>query len=177
MAKVIDKVFLLTGRPGIGKTTIIQQILHKVPYSKGGFFTQEIREGNKRVGFSIVTLDGQQEVFAHVKFPKKYHIGKYGVDLGVLNSIGVISIRKAMEDNDLVVIDEIGAMELLSVEFVEILKVVLESGVPVLGTIMQRNHPVANWIKSRKDVMLIEVNLQNREKMAIDIIKMLTDAI
>ena len=106
MAEVTNRTFLLTDHPGIGKTTIIQQVLHKVLYTKGGSFKQEIKEGGKRLGFSIVTLDGQQEVFAHDKFPKKYHIGKYDVDLDVLNSIGVVNIRKAMEGNDLVVIDE-----------------------------------------------------------------------
>ena len=44
--------YLLTGRPGVGKTTLLRKIAAGLSgLSIGGFFTQEIRERGSRMGF------------------------------------------------------------------------------------------------------------------------------
>jgi len=55
---------LLTGRPGIGKTTLIKRLIEATSLSKGGFYTGEVREKGQRVGFSLTTLDGKESVLA-----------------------------------------------------------------------------------------------------------------
>src|SRR5207244_10235406 len=85
---VVEKV-LLTGRPGCGKTTLIKRVVNNLPRRVGGFYTEEIREGGSRAGFKIMTLDGEEVVFAHVDFKTRERVGKYGLDLSALEKTGV----------------------------------------------------------------------------------------
>jgi nucleoside-triphosphatase len=55
---------LLTGYPGSGKTTVIMRLLALGDFDAGGFYTEEIREGNTRTGFKIVTLGGEEATLA-----------------------------------------------------------------------------------------------------------------
>ena len=79
---------LLTGRPGIGKTTLIKKVIDMTSLSKGGFYTEEIREAGQRVGFSLTTLDRKESVLAHVKIRSPYRVGRYGVDIDSFEAIG-----------------------------------------------------------------------------------------
>src|SRR5437870_9964144 len=111
---------LLTGRPGSGKTTLIKRVLNKLPHRFGGFYTEEIRDHGTRVGFKVVALEGGEAVFAHVDFPATAgpeRLGKYGLDLSALEAVGVNAIREAVQAKRLIVIDEIGPMEIRSVAF------------------------------------------------------------
>jgi nucleoside-triphosphatase len=160
---------LLTGRPGCGKTTLIERIVKQLARPAGGFYTEEIRERGRRVGFSIITLDGQETVFAHVDFKKPERLGKYGLDLSVLESVGVEAIREAVRARQLVVIDEIGPMETRSPIFREAVNEALDSESPVLATIFARSLPFTDAIKARPDVTLIEVRPDNRERLVSEL--------
>ena len=103
---------LLTGRPGCGKTTLIKRVVNELALSAGGFYTEEIRQGGQRVGFKIITLDGEETVLAHVDFNTKQRVGKYEIDRHALESIGIEAICIAVQARQLVVIDEIGPMEI-----------------------------------------------------------------
>ena len=105
---------LLTGRPGCGKTTLINRVVNELALPAGGFYTEEIRKRGRRVGFKIITLDGEEAVLAHVDFNTKQRVGKYGLDLHALESIGTEAICIAMRARQLLVIDEIGPMEIRS---------------------------------------------------------------
>ena len=94
---------LLTGRPGCGKTTLIKCVVNNLPGRAGGFYTEEIRDGGTRAGFKIVTLDGEEVVFAHVCLQTPEHVGKYGLDLSVLETVGVEAVREAVRRRRLVV--------------------------------------------------------------------------
>jgi nucleoside-triphosphatase len=113
----MTKKVLLTGRPGCGKTTLIKRIVNNLASQAGGFYTEEIRERGARVGFKLITLDGRQAVFAHVDFPAAagpQRVGKYGLDLAALETVGVEALRAAVRARQLVVVDEIGPMEIRS---------------------------------------------------------------
>ena len=99
---------LLTGRPGCGKTTLIKRVVNELALPAGGFYTEEIRQSGQRVGFKIITLDGEEAVLAHVDFNTKQRVGKYEIDLHALESIGTEAIRIAVQARQLVVIDESG---------------------------------------------------------------------
>ena len=156
---------LLTGRPGCGKTTLIKRVVNNLPRRAGGFYTEEIRDGVTRAGFKIVTLDGEEVVFAHVDLKTPEHLGKYGLDLSALETIGVGAVRQAVRSTRLVVIDEIGPMEIRSAIFRHAVNEALDSGVPVLATIFAQSLPFTDAIKSRPDVTLIEVRPDNRKRL------------
>jgi len=158
---------LLTGRPGCGKTTLIKRLVNELALPAGGFYTEEIRQCSRRVGFKIVTLEGEEAVLAHVDFNTTQRVGKYRLDLRVLESIGSEAICTAVRARRLVVIDEIGPMEIRSPVFCDVVNEALDSGEPILGTITARSFPFTNAIKKRDDVTLIEVRPNNREQLAL----------
>ena len=160
---------LLTGRPGCGKTTLIKRVVNELARPAGGFYTEEIRERGARVGFKIVTLAGEETVLSHVDFKTANRIGKYGLDLSGLETIGVAALRRAVAARHLVVIDEIGPMEIRSRVFCGAVNEALDSNVPVLGTISVRPNPFTNAIKSRHDVTIIEVRRSNRDQLVSDL--------
>ena len=78
---------LLTGRPGCGKTTLVKRVVKNVSQRAAGFYTEEIRDRRVRVGFRLVTLDGDEDVLAHVDFETPERLGKYGLDLSALETL------------------------------------------------------------------------------------------
>ena len=160
---------LLTGRPGCGKTTLIKRIVNGLALPADGFYTEEIRDGGMRTGFKIVTLDGEEVIFAHVDFKTPEHLGKYGLDLSALERIGVGAVRQAVRAGRLVVIDEIGPMEIRSAIFRDAVNEAVDSEVPVLATIFARSLPFTEAIKSRPDVTLIEVRQDNRQRLVSEL--------
>jgi nucleoside-triphosphatase len=156
---------LLTGRPGSGKTTLIKRVLKELPECYGGFYTEEIRKRRIRVGFKIVALDGREAVLAHVDFRTPERVGKYALDLSALEAVGVKAIREAVQIQRLVVIDEIGPMEIRSAMFCDAVSDALQSKLAVLATISARPLPFINQIKKRPDVTLLEVRSDNREEL------------
>ena len=161
----MSRKVLLTGRPGCGKTTLITRVVDELDSDAGGFYTEEIRKRGTRVGFKVVTLDGDEAVLAHVDFKTSQRVGKYGLELSGLESVGVQALREAVRARRLVVIDEIGPMEIRSQIFRAAVNEALDSEVPVLATIFARPLPFTDAIKSRPDVMLIEVRPDNREQL------------
>ena len=157
----MKQVYLLTGAPGTGKTSLIKQVVAGMKGKAGGFYTEEIRTRGVRQGFRLVTLDGQDAVLAHVSTDSQYRVGKYGVDIDSLERVGVPALRKATEQCDLVVVDEIGKMELFSASFREIVSRMIDSGQRILGTIMLKPHPWADAIKRKPQVNLIVVTRAN----------------
>jgi nucleoside-triphosphatase len=144
---------LLTGRPGCGKTTLIRKIIDHLSIPVGGFYTQEIREPGiasalgARTGFEIFTLDGKRGTLAHIKIHSPVRVGKYGVNLEDLDNLAVKAIQDAVRTGGLVVIDEIGPMEIASVSFRQAVLEALESKSTVLGSIVQRDAPYTDQIK------------------------------
>ena len=157
----MKRVYLLTGRPGTGKTSLIKQAVAGMRGKAGGFYTEEIRSGGMREGFRLVTLDGQEATLAHVNIHSPYRVSKYGVDIDSLDRVGVPALHQAAQQCDLVVIDEIGKMELFSASFREAVLQIIGSGKRVLGTIMLNANPWADAIKRQPQVNLVTVTRTN----------------
>lgn len=154
---------LLTGPPGVGKTTIIQKVLSGIELGAGGFYTQEIRREGCRVGFSLRTLDGEQGVLAHIDYGGRHRVGRYGVDIALFEAMVLPALEGALRAKELVVIDEIGKMELFSRQFQEmVLRVLDQDERHLLGVIHQGREPFAEAIRRRDDVEVITVSQANR---------------
>jgi nucleoside-triphosphatase len=169
----MGKVIFLTGAPGSGKTTVIQKVIAHVSRKVIGFITQEIREGGRRKGFKIITLDGREAIMAHVDIRGKPRIGKYGVDLGAIEEMAVKSLGCALDEGCLTIIDEIGPMEILSEGFRQIVIEILNRDIDVLGTIVKRSLPFTDRIKALPDVNLIEITNQNRDSIVEHVLQLL----
>ncbi|MBI3354182.1 MAG: NTPase [Nitrospirae bacterium] len=178
---VIKKAnILLTGMPGVGKTTLIvklaAEMISQMRLRPGGFYTHETREGFFRSGFKIFSLDGREGVLADTKLDSPHKVGKYGVDVKALEDIGVASLEAAIsnKDIDVIIIDEIGRMEAISQRFKDAVLAALNSPKIVVATIQHEGNGYIFQIKNREDVKLIEVTEENRGKLAGDILSMLT---
>lgn len=133
-------------------------------YEIGGMLSREIRREGVRVGFEIVDFrSGRRGWLAHVNQPKGPRVGKYRVNLNDLEIIGACSIRNAALNAQIIIVDEIGPMELFSQAFRDAVVKAMNSGKPLLGTIHFRaRDPLVNMIQSRDDAEIIEVTHENR---------------
>jgi len=171
----MKQVYLLTGRPGTGKTSIIKQAVAGMKSKAGGFYTEEIRSQGVREGFRLVTLDGRSAILAHIDIHSPYRVSKYGVDIDSLDRVGVSALHQAAEECDLVVIDEIGKMELFSANFREAVLHIIDSGKKVLGTIMLSPNPWADAIKRQPQVNLVSVTRANYQQVLGELLQWLKD--
>ena len=170
----MKKNILLTGRPGIGKTTVIMRALEMLDARATGFYTRELRGPRGRLGFEAVTLAGKRQTLAHVNFRSRHRVSKYGVDVAGFEEGIVPSIDPATNpEADIIVIDEIGKMECFSPRFREAVLRALDSDKPVLGTIAARGHAFIEGIKGRDDVAVIEVARGNRDDLPARLVEML----
>ena len=160
----MSRNILVTGPPRCGKSTLIERVVGRIQKPMTGFFTREMREGGKRVGFSIITLDGKKGVLAHQEIKGRFRVGKYGVNLDHIDQIAVPSMlpAKAVE---IVVIDEIGKMECFSPLFRQTLVKVLDSENPVLGSIAMKGGRFIQKVTEREDVLLVHVTEKNRDEL------------
>ncbi|MEW6558463.1 MAG: NTPase [Elusimicrobiota bacterium] len=160
------KDILLTGKPGVGKTTIIKKIIANLD-SVGGFLTEEIRENNIRKGFKIATLEDKEGVLASCDIKTNYRVGKYYVNIADLENIAGVSIENAVVDKNIkfIVIDEIGKMELYSQRFQEAVISALNSQKQVIGTIKEKPNTFTDKIKKRQNVEVISVTVENRNSI------------
>ena len=152
-------------RRASGKTTLIRAVVAESALKAGGFVTEEIREGGERVGFRVSSLDGRVGILAHITAVKGPRVGRYHVDVPAFEAVGVSALEAATAEADLIVVDEIGKMELCSPRFVPALEAALASRKPILGTVLQAPHPWIDGLKRRPRVELYRLTERNREDL------------
>jgi nucleoside-triphosphatase len=159
------KTLLLTGPPACGKTTVVLRLVERLGDLRiAGFYTQELREGGVRVGFEAVGIStGTHATLAHVRSKSRLRVGKYGVEPAALVPLVQAELGRATVEVDLFLIDEIGKMELLCGEFVDVVRRLLDGLVPVVATVALRGGGLIAEVKTRKEVRLIEVTPDNRD--------------
>jgi len=166
----LKRLVFVTGRPGVGKTSVLLRAVNNLKnreYTVGGMISREVREGGVRVGFEIMDFStGQRGWLAHVNQPTGPQVSKYRVNLTDLNAIGVNSILNAVKNADIIIVDEIGPMELFSQAFREAVAQAIESSKPMLGTIhLKARDPLIDAIKKREDAEILEITYENRGQL------------
>lgn len=159
------KNILLTGPPRIGKTTIVRAVVSQLKDKCAGFCTEEIKENDERVGFKLSTIASKSCVLSHKNIRGHYHVGKYGVSIECIEEVGVPAIKQGIRAGKIIVIDEIGKMEILSRPFRLAVLDALNSKSPVIGTMLFKRQPFCDKIRARGDVEVIEVTEENRNEI------------
>jgi nucleoside-triphosphatase len=150
---------LLEGRPGIGKTTVARRLvalLLEGGTPVDGFTTGELRTGGRREGFVVEAVSGVQEVLAHVGLPGPPRVGRYGVDLAAFERVALPTLR-APGPGRVVVVDELGKMELASAAFRAAVVELLGRDVAVVATVQLARHQFTDALKRRPDVRVVRV--------------------
>lgn len=154
---------LLTGRPGVGKTTVIMRLADCLrDRNVAGFYTEEIRERGHRQGFLAVTLSGRTAVLAHVGIRSRLLVGRYGVDITAFEELALPELGRLC---DIILIDEIGKMECFSARFVTAVRVLLDGRTQVVATVASKGAGFIAKVKARADVKVWEVTRSNRDEL------------
>jgi nucleoside-triphosphatase len=166
---------LLTGPPQCGKTTVVQKVVAGFPGKAAGFYTREMRRNGRRLGFEIVTLNGDVALLSHVDFAGPYRVGKYGVNLENFHWVALpaLMVRPGI---DLIVVDEVGKMECFSTRFVAALESLWRQPVPLLVTVAAKGGGYISAIKAKPNKTLITVTAANRDELPAQILKLLAGA-
>jgi nucleoside-triphosphatase len=163
------RVFL-TGIPGVGKSTVVRKVAERIQQDGvkvGGMTSADLRSGSARVGFEIRDLmTGRVGVLAHVNQTTGPRIGKYRVKSQDLDKLGAEAILAAITYADLIVIDEVGPMELTSRRFKDAVQAALACSKSLLGTVHRNaQDPLIQAIKTDRSVEVIEVTNENRDSL------------
>lgn len=154
---------LITGTPGSGKTTLVENWLEDTDLDVAGFVTREIKYNGERVGFEIVSVSGKTARLSHRDFDTDKKVGKYGVDVDALDRI----VEEELNNRhaDVVIIDEIGKMELFSENFRNAVSKLWKGSTPVIATIMKGSNPFCDQLKNSPNTVMIEITRHNKGKM------------
>ena len=172
----ISMKILLTGAPGVGKTSLVKYFSEQLD-NCAGFYTEEIRDARnnkRRTGFDIVTLASQQRAsLARVNTPVKGpKVGQYTVTLAEFESLALNSLSTgSLKNSRVLLIDEIGKMECFSSKFQSLVREIFFSdsyeGDIIVATIPVKFESIGlvKEIVNKSDTEIIEVTVSNRDEL------------
>lgn len=169
----MSKNLFLSGTAGVGKTTLIKEVTLPYRQKLGGFVTEEMRENGRRQGFVLKTFEGKEGVLALKGRSSPYKLNKYGIDLSVLEELGVKAMQEAAQTKELIVIDEIGSMEVISPLFREVLLKCLASPKRVLATIRAGAQPFTDEVKRFQNTEIIALTRDNYLEVKQEVVQWL----
>jgi nucleoside-triphosphatase THEP1 len=151
---------MIQGAPGSGKTTLIERIVEKYRESFSGFFTKEVKENQKRIGFDLVSLRNKANIPLARIGTNRPRVGKYEVYLDKFAEF----LDICDFSSDTVIIDEIGKMECFSIKFTKLLEKLYREKL-VIATIPVYNLPIMKLITDTYEVDIFQLNRNNRDEV------------
>ncbi|XP_013143495.1 PREDICTED: nucleoside-triphosphatase THEP1, partial [Papilio polytes] len=174
------KFFILTGDPGVGKTTLTKKIssmLSESGVKVHGFYTEEVRNNRVREGFDAISFEGKRGRLAReqslLNVPAKFKVGKYGVLVEEFEQVALPCLSKVLDNQTCLIIDEIGKMEFFSNSFKLKIKEIFNpiSNYTVLATIpIRRGDAIIESIRNNSKTKLWMVTRENRNKIHVDVL-------
>lgn len=160
---------LLSGQSNVGKTTLVKKVIEHMNLEQSGFLTQRMLDQNgKNQGFQVSNFKGKSEVVAHKsRIESDLVVGNGNkVDIEVVDNFCVNEIEKTFGNNQcILIIDEIGPMQAFSQRFIDIIKKILVTNIPILGVIVLDDKPWVKEIKNNDSVLILAVTELNREEL------------
>ncbi len=169
------RIWLVTGDPGSGKTTLVSKIILKAKthgFTIGGLLTREVRSHGERTGFLLLDISSEEtSTLASIERQPGPRVGKYHINLKALATLGFKALEHARESSDLVVCDEVGPMELFSPDFRRgVGEAILKSSKPCLCVVHKRlADPLIEELKNSREAKLYEVTYETRDSLPEEI--------
>jgi nucleoside-triphosphatase len=184
----------ITGLPRSGKSAVMDKVVSMLAEERrdemrargddvaaakilGGMRCEPLVENGERVGFKCINFqNGDEGVMAHKNIDSRMRVLGYGIDPSALEEIAVPAIQEAMDDYEVLVIDEIGKFSVESEGFVEIVRKAMEIDKPTLVTLHKKSrHPLLQDIRRRDDARILEVTPVNRALLPYKIHKLIRE--
>ena len=174
-------IWLVTGSPGIGKSTAVSKVVLRLKSAGiivGGCTTSERRADGARIGFEIRDLSsGKTGELASATSKVGPRVGKYRVNLTDLGRIGGAALEAASSSSELVVIDEVGPMELVSPEFRKGVRSCINSGKPMLAVVHERlEDDLLSELRDRAEA-IVTLTMEDRDQAADELAETLLKAV
>ena len=168
----------ITGLPGSGKTYALLRVIEMLKdedLTIGGMIDEPLSDGKRRTGFSVRNIKtGETQVFASAEIESKIMIGKIGVDLAKFEQVGITAIKMACAECDIIVIDEVGKVEVESQAFIDAVKEALDVNKPMILTLHKKSrNPLLQDIRRRDDIRVLEVTPTNRNILPYKILRLM----
>lgn len=184
----------ITGLPRSGKSAVMEKVVSMLADERieemrargddveaakllGGMRCEPLIEDGERVGFKCINYQtGEEAVMAHKKIDSRTRVLGYGIDPEALDRVAVPAIQEAMDDYEVIVIDEIGKFSVESEAFVEVVRKAMEVDKPTLVTLHKKSrHPLLQDIRRRDDARILEVTPVNRALLPYKIHKLMRE--
>lgn len=163
----------ITGPPGIGKSTLVQKVASSAKMNIGGIMARDKRYKDRRCGFELFDLATGMVGMLADETGDGPQLGKYRVHLDDLDRIGAQAVENALSC-DLIVVDEVGPMELSSHRFISAVEKAMASPKHMLVVLHQwSNHRLAK--KIRGSFQVVTVTEENRDSLAEKIVQALQE--
>ncbi len=162
----------ITGKPRSGKTTLCEKIFEELRGSDiKGIITKEVRERGMRIGFKFYDLSDEEEIWlAHKDNPSPIRVGKYGVFVENIEKISEKLYQYV--DADVLIVDEVGPMELKSPSFIRVIEEIMKrNGTTILTIHLKSRHPILERIRKEFRVFLIDE--VNRDRVFHEIVELI----
>ncbi len=169
----------ITGLPGSGKTYALLRVIEMLQDGEikiGGMIDEPVGDGRHKTGFTVRDLmTGETQIFASTEIESRIMVGKIGVDITKIEEVGVKAIRQACECCDIIVIDEVGKMEVECPAFIDAVKDALDADKPMIITLHKKSrNPLLQDIRRRDDVRILEVTPTNRNLLPYKIVRLMS---
>ena len=184
----------LTGLPRSGKSAVMQKVIEMLVGERtdeirargenptavriiAGMRTEPLIEDGERKGYRCIDIvTGEEAVMAHKDIDTRTRVFGFGIDKDTMNTVAIPAIRTAMDEAEVIVIDEIGKFSVESEEFVEIVREALELDKPTVMTLAKKSrHPLLQDIRRRDDARILEVTPVNRALLPYKIHKLMRE--